>query len=61
MKIGKDTVTTVLGAVGAGIVAAEPVLNGFEGTMHQADYLKLALAVVMAVFGWFTNRKETVQ
>ena len=55
--MNKDMATTILGGIGAAVTAAEPVLNASSGTMHQGDYVQLAMAVVMALFGWFTNRK----
>lgn len=58
MKITRDTATTVLGGIGAVVTAVEPVLNASSGTMHQGDYIQLAMAAIMALFGWFTNKKE---
>jgi len=57
MKINKDTATTILGGVGAVVTAVEPVMNATQGTLHQGDYVQLVMAAVMALFGWFTNRK----
>lgn len=56
MKSTKDVATTVLGGILAAGTAAQPVMAGVEGSMHQADYLQLAMAVVMALFGYFTNK-----
>ena len=53
----KDKVTTVLGAVGAAVTAAQPVMNGVAGSLHTQDYFQLAFAVVMAVFGFYTNKQ----
>jgi len=56
MKSNKDLATTILGGILAAGTAAQPVMNSVEGSMHQADYLQLAMAVVMAIFGYFTNK-----
>lgn len=58
MKITRDTATTVLGGIGAVVTAVEPVMAASSGTMHQQDYIQLAMAAIMALFGWFTNKKE---
>lgn len=55
----KDTVTTVLGAGIAAATAAQPVINAVGGSFHQQDWLQLATAVIFAVFGFFTNKKDT--
>lgn len=52
----KDKVTTVLGAVGAAVTAAQPVMNGVAGSLHTQDYFQLVFAVIMAVFGFYTNK-----
>jgi len=54
----KDKLTTILGAVGAVVTAAEPVVSASSGTMHQGDWLQLAMAVVFGLLGWATNKKE---
>ena len=56
MKSTKDLATTILGGVLAAGTAAQPIMNGVEGSMHQADYMQLTMAVVMAIFGYFTNK-----
>lgn len=53
-----DNVTTALGAIGAAVTAAQPVINATQGAMHQQDYIQLFLAVIMAVFGFFTNKQQ---
>jgi hypothetical protein len=53
----KDKVTTVIGAMMAAGTAATPVLNAVEGSLHRGDYLQLAVSVLMAVFGYFTNKQ----
>ena len=59
MKIGKDTATTVLGLVMAAGTAAQPAMNAVDGSFHQADWIKLGTAVIMAIFGFFTNKGST--
>ncbi len=39
--------------------AAQPVISGVQETMDHTDYLQLAVAVLMAVFGFFTNKTAT--
>lgn len=56
--MNKDTVTTVLGVGVAAATAAQPILNSVQGTFHQQDWFALLSAVAMAVFGFFTNKKE---
>ena len=52
-----DLTTTIVGAVGAAVTAANPVLNGIQsGTLHQSDWLQLAMSIVFAVMGFFTNK-----
>lgn len=58
MKVSRDTITTIIGAVVAAGTAATPVLNATQGSMHQGDYIQLVTAVFLAVFGWFTNKPE---
>ena len=53
----KDKVTTVLGAIGAAVTAAQPVMNGVSGALHVQDYFQMAFAVIMAVFGFYTNKQ----
>lgn len=56
-----DIITTVVGGIGAAVVAAEPVLLAVQpgSSMHPQDWTQLAMAVVIAVFGFFTNKKVT--
>lgn len=54
--MSNDTITTILGATGAAITAAQPVVNASQGALHQQDYVQIALAVIMAIFGFFTNK-----
>lgn len=56
MASTKDIATTILGGVMAAGMAAQPVLNGVSGSLHQADYMQLIMAVAMGIFGFFTNR-----
>ena len=56
MKINSDVVTTVLGATVAAIVAAQPAVNAVGGSFGQDDLIKVILAVVTALWGFFTNR-----
>jgi len=54
----KDKLTTVVGGIGAAVTAAGPVLNGVQtGSLHQGDWIQLAMAVVFGVLGFFTNKK----
>ena len=57
--MSKDTATTIIGGVMAVAQAATPVMNGIQGSMHQGDFVSLFLAATMALFGFFTNKKET--
>lgn len=54
----KDTITTVVGSIGAAVVAAQPVLNGVQGSLHTQDYMQLVLAICVSVFSYFTNKKD---
>lgn len=55
--MNRDKLTTVLGAVGAAVTAAQPVINGISGSLHTQDYFQMAFAVIMAVFGFYTNKQ----
>ena len=52
-----STVATLIGGAVAAATAAQPVLNGVQGSLHTQDYFSLSTAVVMALFGWFTKMK----
>ena len=57
MRSTKDTVTTVIGGLGAAITAAQPIMDSVgSGSLHQGDYVQLLAAVLVAVFGYFTNK-----
>lgn len=57
-EMDKDKLTTVVGGIGAAVTAAGPVLNGVQtGSLHQGDWIQLAMAVVFGVLGFFTNKK----
>jgi len=55
--MNSDKITTTLGAIGAAVAAAQPVVNATQGSLHQEDYIQLVMAVIMAVFGFFTNKQ----
>ena len=59
-NMNADKITTILGGCMAAGTAALPLLNAVQGTMHQSDYVSLVTAVLMAVFGWFTNKQPKV-
>lgn len=54
--MSKDTLTTVLGGVMAVGQAIEPTISAVDGSFGTQDWIKLAIAVITAVFGWFTNK-----
>ena len=56
-----DKITTIVGGIGAAAAAAQPVLNGVQGVMHQQDYFQLFAAVCMAVFSFFTNKAKAAE
>ena len=56
MQVSKDTLTTALGGTMAALTAAQPIINGVQGSMGHTDYIQLVLAVVMSLFGFFTNK-----
>ena len=51
-----DRITTIVGCVAAAATAAQPALNAVNGSMHQGDYFALVSAVLMSVWGFFTNK-----
>ena len=52
-----DKISTIVGAVAAAATAAGPVINvAGTGSLHQSDYFGLVTAVMMAVWGFFTNK-----
>lgn len=52
MKLDNDKITTILGTVSGVAVALEPVFTGASMTPQG-----LILGVLMALFGFFTNRR----
>ena len=54
--MNKDQITTIIGVIGAATMAAQPALNGAQGSLHAGDYTSLAAAVLFGVMGFFTNR-----
>lgn len=59
MLKNKDLATTVLGGIMSAGIGAEPVVNAVQGTMHTKDWFSLGLAVVVALYGWLTNKPST--
>ncbi|NTU49476.1 MAG: hypothetical protein HGA87_01025 [Desulfobulbaceae bacterium] len=58
IEMNGDKITTILGGIGSVVIAAEPITRAVgEGSLHQDDYVKLVIAVLTAIFGFFTNRK----
>lgn len=56
--LNKDKVTTILGVVGAGIMAAQPILTGVQTqSLHSNDWLQLGTAVAFSLLGYFTNKQ----
>lgn len=54
----KDLVTTIVGGMAAAASAAQPVLNGVQsGSLHPNDWIQLAMAVLMGVWAWATNKQ----
>jgi hypothetical protein len=54
----KDKITTIVGAIGAAALAAEPVMNSVSGSLHSGDYFNLFSAIAFAVLGWFSNKNK---
>lgn len=56
--MSKDKLTTLLGALVGAATAAQPVVDSLApgGSLHGADYVKLAMAVVFTAWGFFTNK-----
>ena len=52
-----DKITSALGYVGGVVAAAQPVLNGVQGSMHTGDWTQLIFAILFACLGHFTNKK----
>jgi hypothetical protein len=61
LNINHDKVTTVLGAVGAVITATNPIIGGVtSGVLHSGDWMQLAMAALMALYGYSTNKQTAV-
>ena len=58
LNVNSDTITTAAGAGLAALTAAQPVMNmiGEGASLHGGDWLKLGMAVLMALHGYFTNK-----
>lgn len=56
----KDLLTTIAGGMLAIGTAIQPIANSIQpGTsLHTQDYVQLIMAVVFAILGWATNKKE---
>lgn len=54
MTVNPDKLTTILGAIGAALVAVsrDPAMQGHH------DWTTAALVAVVAAFGFFTNRAK---
>lgn len=57
MKINSDILTTAGGVVLATLTASQPIVAAVDGSFKQGDWVKLILAIVFAVQGFFTNRQ----
>ena len=57
--MGTDKITTIVGVVGSAAMAAQPVLNGVQGSLHAGDYTSLLAAVLFGVMGYFTNKQKS--
>lgn len=58
MTINKDKLTTVLGAIGAGVATVQPIVNSMSNqSLHTQDYVQLTMALLLGIFGWATNKK----
>ena len=57
--MNRDTLTTIAGGVVAAGTAAGTIFGQMQpGTsMHSQDYINLGIAVAMAIWGFFTNKK----
>lgn len=51
-----DKITTWLGAIGAALLAGQEAISGFSG--GKVDWVKVAVAVVLAAIGYFTNKPK---
>jgi hypothetical protein len=58
MTIDKDTITTVVGAIGAIAYATEPIVNTVQGSMHSDDWTKIIFAVCSAITAYFIGKKQ---
>ena len=56
--MNKDQVTTLLGVVGAGIIAVNPVLGAVATqSLHTQDWVSLGSSLVFGLLGYFSNKK----
>lgn len=60
MRINTDVATTVVGACGSALMAAQPVMAAVDGSFKQGDWIKLGFAIFLAIQGYFTNKKDKV-
>lgn len=57
--MNSDRMTTAIGALMAAGTAATPILTTVQGgSLKQGDWLQLAMAVMISVFGYFTNKQK---
>ena len=55
MKFNSDVVTTILGLVSAITIAGQQAIAAYHG--GTINWFNVAGAVVIAAFGYFTNKK----
>ena len=62
MTVNKDLVTTIVGCIGAAVVAAKPVLDLAQGaTMDLSTVAQLVMAITVGIIGFFTGRPQAVK
>jgi hypothetical protein len=56
MKLNANVITTILGAVSAIAIAGQQAIAAYNG--GTVNWLNVAGAVVIALFGYFTNKPQ---
>lgn len=57
MVPNKDLVTTIFGAIGAAVTAAQPILQIAAGNWSTANILQLVAAISFAVLGYCIGKR----
>lgn len=59
--MNSDRVTTIVGAIGAAAIGAEPVAKAISGEFGTKELVMLIVGALFGVQGYFTNKQKVVK